>query len=102
MPTQYSASFAAQGKLQRIVEERAAMGHQASGRYDFYGARLVRYSGEQLHETGSVDLQFDLRGAVLGDTAGLSAADLDAIKTRGQLLRSHALAQLESRSHAHH
>jgi len=102
IPTQYSASFAAQGQLQHIAEKRVAAGGQANGRYEFYGARLVRYSGEQLQGTGSVVLQFDLQGALLSDAAGLSTTDIAAIKTRGQLLRSHALAQLAVRTHTDH
>ena len=102
MPTQYSASFAAQRELQHVAEQRSARGHQASGRYEFHGARVVRYSGEELQGRRTVELQFDLQGGVLSNTAGLPAADLAAIKTRGQLLRSHALAQLAAREHTTH
>ena len=69
------------------------------GRYEFYGARLTRYSGEQLLGPGATQLEFDLQGVLLSQPTALSSSDIEAIKSRGQLLRSHALAQQATRAH---
>jgi hypothetical protein len=69
------------------------------GRYEFYGARLTRYSGQPLHGALTVQLEFDLQGVVASNAAGLSGIDIEELETRAQLLRSHALAQQAARSH---
>jgi hypothetical protein len=94
----YHASFAAD-QLQRIVETRAEAG---TGEYEFQGARLMRYTGNALSNDGTIELGFDLQGAVKISKSGSGAVPADevsAIRTRAQLLRSHALAQRATRSH---
>lgn len=98
VPTEYSATFAA-NQLRVITELRAMSGRRAPGRYEFHGARLTRYSGEQLHATATVELEFDLRGVLLSKQDTVPMSDVEAIKTRSQLLRSHALAQHATRMH---
>lgn len=98
LPTEYSASFAT-NQLRVIAETREAGGRRAPGRYEFYGARLTRYSGERLLAAGTAQLEFDLQGVLLSRPTELSSSDVEAIKTRGQLLRSHALAQQATRTH---
>ena len=98
VPTHYAAAFAGQ-QLEYITETRTVAGSNTMGRYEFYGARLVRYVGEPLQSTGNIELKFDMQGALLSDSAGVSSADIDVIKNRAQLLRSHALAQRAARSH---
>jgi hypothetical protein len=97
MPTQYSAGFSA-AQLRYIAETRDATG-SVQGRYEFYGARLTRYSGAQLLAPAAVELEFDLQGTLLSKYPGLASSEIEAIKTRAQLLRSHALAQQASRAH---
>jgi hypothetical protein len=98
LPTEYSAAFAA-NQLRSIAETRDVAGRGAQGRYEFYGARLTRYSGEQLLGPAAVELEFDLQGVLLSKETGLDGRDVEAIKTRSQLLRSHALAQQATRAH---
>ena len=98
VPTEYSVDFSA-NKLRSIAEVRTAADRRAQGRYEFYGARLTRYSGEQLQTTGAVQLEFDLQGALVSKVPDVDATQVEAIKTRSQLLRSHALAQQAARAH---
>jgi hypothetical protein len=98
LPTDYAASFAAE-RLRSIAETRTVGARRAQGRYEFYGARLTRYAGEQLHSTGTVQLEFDLQGALISQLPASSAQEVEAIKSRSQLLRSHALAQQATRAH---
>jgi hypothetical protein len=98
LPTEYSAVFAA-NQLRAITETREAGGRRVPGRYEFYGARLTRYAGEQLLAPGAAELAFDLQGVLLSQPTELSSSAVAAIKTRGQLLRSHALAQQATRAH---
>lgn len=98
MPASYRATFAA-GQLQRIAETRAAL---HTGEYEFRGARLMRYAGAALSNGGAIELRFDLQGGITMSTGGsgqVPAEEISAIRTRAQLLRSHALAQRASRSH---
>jgi len=98
LPTEYSVDFSA-NQLRGITEVRTAVGRRAQGRYEFYGARMTRYSGEQLHTAAAVRLEFDLQGVLLSQVPEISATEVAAIRSRGQLLRSHALAQQAARAH---
>jgi hypothetical protein len=98
VPTSYRATFATD-RLQRIAETRAS---SHAGEYEFHGARLTRYAGAALADGGAIELRFDLKGAVTMSSAGsgpVPAEEISAIRTRAQLLRSHALAQRATQSH---
>lgn len=102
VPATYRAAFE-QGQLKRIVEERKPQGAAGlHGTYVFYGARLVEYSGAALQSNATVELRFDLQGAVIssaGSAGQPSEAEISAIRNRAQLLRSHALARKSTREH---
>lgn len=91
-------------RLVRIEERRErANAPDALGTYAFQGARLMRYEGAPLGGSGTLLLEFDLQGKVLTARHGdAPAADeqIGAIRTRAQLLRSHAQAQHVSRTHS--
>jgi hypothetical protein len=94
----YDATFA-DGEQLRIVEQRA---DSRSGKYEFRGARLLHYSGNGLSSADSIEVRFDLQGAVelAKSSAGTVAPEeISAIRERAQLLRSHALAQKNSHDH---
>jgi hypothetical protein len=74
---------------------------EADATYHYRGARLLKYT--QSSPQGTTLLELDDQGRVVRATNGgraLAQTDIDAIRTRAQLLRSHALAQQASRSHA--
>ena len=94
----YDATFAA-GEQLRIVEQRA---DSRTGEYEFRGARLLHYSGNGMSSADSIELRFNLQGAVESaqSAAGtVSAEEVSAIRERAQLLRSHALAQKNNHNH---
>ncbi|HKU13081.1 MAG TPA: hypothetical protein VJQ52_01725 [Steroidobacteraceae bacterium] len=94
----YDATFAA-GQLQSIVEQRA---DAHSAEYQFRGARLLHYRGSGLANPETIELRFDLQGALTLAKAGsgtVPAEEISAIRERAQLLRSHALAQRSTRDH---
>lgn len=103
IPTTYQAYFTT-GQLTRISETRAnAADEIVRGDYEFHGARLLRYIGISVRGTSVLELEFDLRGRVVVSRAGASTAsaeEINEVRDRAQLLRSHALAQRASRSHA--
>ena len=97
----YDAVFA-QSQLQSIRERRASdPGSQSV--YEFHGARLLRYAGAPLTSPGeSVVLTFDTEGALLSARQGnaqVAELEVQEIRTRAQLLRSHALAQHAIHAH---
>jgi hypothetical protein len=101
IPTTYVAHFD-QDKLTRIDETRQS---NRSGSYEFYGARLLKYAGDALDSDAPVLLEFSMTGSVEKSQSGGSAAtpaQIDSIRSRGQLLRSHALAQRATRMHSPH
>ena len=101
IPTTYAAHFE-NGQLTRISEQRPA---GATGEYRYYGARVTHYSGAPLGPGASVDIEFDLQGAVQsskradGAAAQLTAEEIASIQTRAQLLRSHAMTQRSVQTH---
>ena len=100
IPTTYRANFASD-QLESIEETRNA-GSTTTGRYEFRGARLLKYSGAALQGTARIDIELSLQGAVIAarsDSGEVSAEEISAIRTRAQLLRSHALAQRSVYSH---
>jgi len=99
IPVKYTAHFDGD-KLTRIDEVRNADGRH--GEYDFYGARLVKYSGAATASAATLLIEFDMQGAVesaQADPSPMAHSEINAIRERGQLLRSHALAQRETRTH---
>lgn len=99
IPVKYTAHFDGD-KLTRIDEVRNADGRQ--GAYDFYGARLVKYSGAATASAATLLIEFDMQGTVesaQADPSPMAHSEINAIRERAQLLRSHALAQRETRMH---
>jgi DNA-binding transcriptional regulator YdaS (Cro superfamily) len=98
----YRATFA-DDQLRRIGETRAVnASDQTESVYEFQGARLLSYLGAQLNGAGSIEIRFNLQGAVtMSRAAGgeVTPQEIAAIRTRAQLLRSHALAQRATRAH---
>jgi hypothetical protein len=99
-----SASYAAHfdnEKLVRIEEERRAQGGaMLTGEYTYQGARLLNYRGAKPTAPASLNLEFDMQGALRsGQGPDVTEDDVAAIRNRAQLLRSHALAQRSSRGH---
>jgi hypothetical protein len=98
MQATYRATFM-DNQLRRIGETRASSGE---GEYQFQGARLMSYAGGPLSGAGPIEIQFNLQGAVTMSRApsgAVSPEEIAAIRTRAQLLRSHALAQRATRAH---
>jgi hypothetical protein len=94
----YDATFA-DGEQLRIVEQRA---DARTGEYEFRGARLLHYSGNALSSANSIELRFNLQGAVESAQSAAGTVppeEISAIRERAQLLRSHALAQQTSHDH---
>lgn len=100
IPTTYRANFTSD-QLESIDETRSP-GSSATGRYEFRGARLLKYSGAALRGTAKIDIELSLQGALISaraDSGEVSAEEISAIRSRAQLLRSHALAQRFVHSH---
>jgi hypothetical protein len=95
--TDYAAIFEA-GRLVRIVEHRQGK-TVLSGEYEFMGARLLRYGGAKLRDPANVNLEFDMQGALLSNEGSIDDDDLREIRSRAQLLRSHALARRATALH---
>ena len=88
-------------KLTRIEETRTADNRR--GEYDFYGARLVKYSGAAFTSNATLLLEFDLQGATTSaraTPAPLAESEMGIVRQRASLLRSHALAQRSTRMHS--
>lgn len=101
IPTDYAARFDAD-KLMSITERRQPPGGATlDGEYFFEGARLVRYRGAKVAQPATLDLQFDMQGALQsGAGPEVTQDDIVAIRDRAQLLRSHAVAQRSARGHS--
>ena len=94
----YDATFA-DGEQLRIVEQRA---DSRTGEYEFRGARLLHYSGNGLSSAASIELRFNLQGAMelaKSSAGAVAPEEISAIRERAQLLRSHALAQKNNHDH---
>jgi hypothetical protein len=62
----------------------------------------LEYDGAALKSAATLKLRFDVQGSVItasADGAAASAEEIAAIRSRAQLLRSHALAQQATRTH---
>ena len=101
-PATYEATFE-EGQLKRITEERKPAGAAARrADYVFYGARLLEYSGAALQSDATVDLRFDMQGGLTsssGSNGKPGDVEINAIRNRAQLLRSHALARKSVHGH---
>ena len=94
----YDATFE-DGERLHITERRA---DSRNGEYEFRGARLLHYSGGGLSSPDTIELRFNLQGALeLAKAAAgtVPAEEISAIRERAQLLRSHALAQKTNHDH---
>lgn len=107
--TSYDAYFDAQ-QLKAIVEERRGSSATAQGEYLYMGARLMQYAGNALplaaqEGTGTIELKFDLQGRLLSarnlqyPARTVDQVQIDALRARAELLRSHALAQHSVNAH---
>jgi hypothetical protein len=108
IPTSYDAYFDQQ-QLKGIIEERSSATTE-QGEYIYTGARLMQYTGSALpasaHTAGIIELKFDLQGRLQSarttsnDSApSIEQQQIDAIRTRALLLRSHALARRSINAH---
>jgi hypothetical protein len=101
-PARYDAHFT-EGQLTRIAEKRTrASGGDASGEYEFRGARLLRYAGAPVEGDGALALELDMQGRIVEariDGRQARPEEIDAVRSRAQLLRSHALTQSATRAH---
>ena len=91
------------GQLIGITEERTSTRGRARARYDFQGARLLRYSGSAFETEGQLEVEFNLQGAVVSANLGSQPASEQEVaraREHAQLLRSHALAQQATRTHS--
>jgi hypothetical protein len=101
LATTYEAHFR-DNQLQRITEQRKSTGGADNGNYGFYGARLMQYQGDALHSGARIELKFDMQGSVIASSSSagkVSDAQINAIRTRGQMLRSHAMARRATQGH---
>jgi len=96
IPTNYAAYFD-KDHVQRIGELRKEGSRE--GEYVFDGARLVQYKGAALGSDATIELTFDMRGALTASVGGADEKEISAIRTRAQLLRSLALARRSSMNH---
>ncbi|HEU4602176.1 MAG TPA: hypothetical protein VFS24_09415 [Steroidobacteraceae bacterium] len=90
------------GRIRSIDEDRTGANSTAHGTYTFYEARLVKYDGDALNSAGRLDIEFDMHGAVTKSQAADGAAskeEIAAVRNRAELLRSHALTQLDVQAH---
>ena len=98
----YDAHFT-DGRVTRITEKRARPpAGFASGEYEYRGARLVRYAGAPMAGDGALGLELDMQGRVVEariDGRPALPEEISAIRSRAQLLRSHALALSAARAH---
>lgn len=93
--SEYRAYFERE-RLSRIRETYADS--MAEAEYRFEGARLMQYAGED------TELLLDAQGRIeraVENGQPLAPEKVDAIRTRANTLRSHALALQASRSHMH-
>jgi hypothetical protein len=87
------------GQVQKIAEARTPTG---TGEYSFYGARLVEYHGSALQSAASIELKFSMSGGVIAATSSagkVSDDEINAIRTRAQVLRSAAAARQATQGH---
>ena len=97
---QYNAYF--DGSQLSQIDEAPLDAQAPVAEYHFRGARLLKYSRADAAGETTI-LELDERGRVqraLAGTRALATTEVDVIRTRAQLLRSHALAQQASRMHA--
>jgi hypothetical protein len=90
-------------QLVEIREERLGTNGLVRGRYEFRGARLMRYEGASFEDDGLLSAEFSLEGALVAAHRGEGQAsdeEVVQLRRRAQLLRSHALAQQASKTHA--
>ncbi|MGH8188401.1 MAG: hypothetical protein ACREUC_17715 [Steroidobacteraceae bacterium] len=102
IPATYRAAFTG-NQLRRIDETRTSSAPTPNeSSYEFQGARLMSYAGAPLGGAGAIEIRFNLQGAVTMSRAAsgeVAPEEIAAIRTRAQLLRSHALAQRATRTH---
>lgn len=103
MQTKYTAHLK-NARIASIDEVRLTQGGRTpqQGTYSFYEARLVKYSGDAFAAAEREEVVFDLHGAIKesrSDAGTPSSGEIDAIRNRAELLRSHALTQQAVQAH---
>lgn len=100
----YDAYFDGE-QLRAIVESRSdPPGH---GEYLYMGARLLEYTGSPLGSNEEIQLRFDLQGGLISAVnrtdsgKDIEQSEIDALRARAELLRSHALTQRSISAHRH-
>lgn len=81
--------------------EETGTADRAVSEYRYHGARLLKYT-HTASQAAPTLLELDEQGRVQRAVAGnrtLGAEEIAAIRTRAQLLRSHALTQQATRAH---
>jgi hypothetical protein len=89
-------------QLVEIREERLGTNGTVQGRYQFQGARLMRYEGAGFEDDHLLSVEFNLEGRLVAARKGNGQAteeEIVQVRRRAQLLRSHALAQHASKMH---
>jgi hypothetical protein len=89
-------------RLVEIREERSGANGTVQGRYQFRGARLMRYEGAGFEDDHMLSAEFNLEGRLVAARKGDGQAaeeEIIQVRRRAQLLRSHALAQHASKMH---
>ena len=97
----YTSHYAGD-QLIEIREERAGANGMVQGRYQFQGARLMRYEGAGFEDDHMLSAEFNLEGRLVAARKGNGQAaeeEIVQVRRRAQLLRSHALAQHASKMH---
>ncbi|HKE97005.1 MAG TPA: hypothetical protein VKB34_22040 [Povalibacter sp.] len=98
----YTAHFDHE-RLQRITEVRNSGTTPETGNkgeYVFQEARLIQYKGAALGSGASIELTFDMHGALVSANPEVDAREIGAIRTRAALLRSLALTRRSTESHS--
>jgi hypothetical protein len=91
-------------QVRMITEERVPKnGLLARGEYHYQGARLLRYQGTAFESNEPLAAEFTLQGTLVAARKANSEAsqsEITHLRTRAQLLRSHALAQRATELHS--
>jgi hypothetical protein len=89
-------------QLTEIREQRSGANGTVQGRYEFQGARLMRYEGAGFEDDHPLSAEFTLEGTLVAARKANGQApeqEIVQVRRRAQLLRSHALAQEASKKH---
>lgn len=103
--TRYAAHYDGEALVQITEQRQGTPPDVADATYLFRSARLMRYESPTLDGKDWLVLEIDPQGQVLvarNGTEPASNEEINAILTRAQLLRNHALARRATQTHARH